>query len=428
MQVSKEYISPTKVKLKITAGQALLDEAKQQVLSQLQQQMKLPGFRPGKAPLNIVEKNADPSQLQTEFLEQAVNKLYVDAVIQENVRPVTQPTVNITKFVPFTTLEVEAEVEAVGKIKLPDYKTIKIIKKTNKVTDKDVEDVIAQLRLRGADKKDVQRAAKEGDEVVLDFKGSDAKTKESISGADGNDYPLVLGSNTFIPGFESNIVGLKAGDKKSFTLEFPADYGVKTLQKRKVTFDVTIKKVSEVIESKVDDAFAAKVGPFKTVAELKEDIKKQLLAEKEHEAERAFENELIEVIASKSEVDIPEALVEDELKRLEEEEKRNLVYRGQTWQEHLNEEGVTEEEHSAKKRPAAENRVKAGLVLSEISSKEGVDVTPSDIDLRIKLLKGQYQDAQMQAQLDRPENRREVASRLVTEKTIALLKQFAESK
>lgn len=421
MQVTKEYTSPTDIKLFIQAGQALLDETKQQVLAQLAQKVKVPGFREGKVPLNLVEKNVDPSLLQTEFLEQAINRLYIDAITQENIRPVAPPQVNVTKFVPFTTLEVEAEVQAVGEIKLGNYKGVRLAKKDVKVTAKDVDEVLSQLKLRAAERKDVTRAAKDGDEVVIDFSGKDASTKQKISGADGTDYPLVLGSNTFIPGFEPNLVGLKASEDKTFTIEFPKDYGVAALQSRKVSFSVTVKKVQEVIEPKLDDAFAAKVGPFKTIAELKADIKKQLTAERQQEADRQYENELVEKIAEKTQVAIPSALIDEEIERLEAQEKQNLAYRGQTWQEHLKAEGVTEEQHKEQKRPAAELRVKAGLTLSEIAEKESLQITPEELEIRLQLLKGQYQDKTMQAELDKPENRREIAARLLTEKTIAKL-------
>lgn len=428
MQVTKEYISPTDIKLKMVAGQALLDEVKQLTLAKLGKNLKIAGFREGKVPLNLVEKNLDQTLLQTEFLEEAVNRLYIDAVTQENVRPVAPPKVNITKFVPFTTLEVEAEAPAVGEIKLGNYKNIKLAKNVISVTAKDVNDVIEQLKSRAAEREAVKRAAKNGDEVVIDFSGKDASTKQKINGADGKDYPLALGSNTFIPGFEPNLIGLKADDEKTFTVEFPKDYGVAALRSRKVTFTVTVKKVQAIIKPKLDKTFAAKVGPFKTVAELKADIKKQLNSERQQEADRDFENELIEKVANKTTVAIPKMLIDEEIDRMEAQEKQNLAYRGQTWQEHLDAEGVSEEQHKENKRPTAELRVKAGLTLSEIAEKENLQVTPEEMEIRMQILKGQYQDEKMQAELDKPESRRDIASRLLTEKTIQKLTSYASGK
>lgn len=425
MQVTRDTVTPTKTKLTITADASELETVKQHVLKSLSSKVKVQGFREGKAPAHLIEKQVDPAVLQTEFLDHAVNDLYVDAIQNQQLRPVAQPQINVTKFVPFTTLEFTAEVETIGEVKLADYKKIKLTRKTTEITAADVTKVLDDLRTRGAEKSDVTRAAKNGDEVTIDFKGTDAKTKEPIAGADGDDYPLLLGSGNFIPGFEEGLVGIKAGDEKTLSLTFPKDYGVADLQNRKVDFAVTAKAVKELKQPKLDDAFAASVGPFKTVAELKADIKKQLKAESEQQSQRAYENELIEQIAEKSSVAIPDSLLEEEIDRIEDEEKRNLVYRGQTWQEHLDEEGVTAEEHREKKRPQAELRVKAGLVLSEIAAQEKIDVTPEELEIRMMLLKNQYTDPQMQAELDKPEARRDIASRLASEKTIAKLTEYA---
>lgn len=246
MQVTKETTSPTQVKLTMVADQALLDAVKQEVLTRLSKNVRLQGFRPGKAPLNLVERNLDPQQLQSEFLEQAVNQLYVNAIDQEKIRPVAQPAITISKFVPFTTLEVVADVEAVGDIKLPDYKKVGVAKKDVKITEKQINDVIKDLQGRVAKREAVDRAAKKGDEAVIDFKGADAKTKEALPNTDGTDYPLTLGSGNFIPGFEEEIIGLKAGESKDFDITFPKDYGVKDMQNKKVTFSVTVKTVNAV--------------------------------------------------------------------------------------------------------------------------------------------------------------------------------------
>lgn len=428
MHVDKKRITDTKVQLSIAADDAFLARTKQTVLATLRRDVKLPGFRPGKVPAALVEKSIDPTVLQSEFLDAAVNELYVATLAQERLRPVERPEVNIKKFVPFTTLEFEALVEAVGDVKLPDYTKVKLAKKPVSVTAKDVDEVIEALRTRGAERKEVTRAAKTGDEVVVDFAGTDAETSEPIQGADGKAYPLLLGSNAFIPGFEDNLIGLKVGEEKTFTLTFPKDYGVQALQGKKVTFKVTATKVHEVVKPEIDDEFAAKVGPVKTVAELKADIKKQLTAEQQTQAERDFESELLARIAEQSSVAIPKVLIEEEIERAELDEKQNLAYRGQTWQEHLTAEGVTEAEHREQKRAVAEQHVKAGLILTEIAEREGLQVLPEELEIRLQILKGQYQDKQMQAELDKPESRRDIANRLLTEKTLTQLKTYASAK
>jgi trigger factor len=428
MQVVIKHLNDTKVQLNLTADAEMLQAVKKEVLGQLAKTMRIQGFRPGKAPLHMVEKNADATALQTEFLDRAMNQLYVAALRQENLRAVAQPEVKITKFVPFDSLELEAEVAVVGAVKLPDYKKLKVAKKEAKVAAKDVDDVITNLRGRMAEKKDVDRAAKDGDCAWIDFTGVDGKTKEPIDGADGKDYPLTLGSNSFIPGFEENVVGMKSNDEKSFTLTFPADYGVADLQNRKVTFTVTVSKVQAVSEPKVDDAFAAKIGPFKTVTELKADIKKQLTAEKESQTEREYTDDVLSKITEKSTVAIPPILIDEQVERTLDEQRQNAVYSGQTWEEFLKAEGTDEEALRTKLRPQAELRVKAGLVLAEIAEIEKVNVSSEELDVRMQLLKGQYQDPQMQAELEKPETRRDIHSRMLTEKTLATLADYASAK
>lgn len=425
MQTTRKDLSPTKLELTVTATAAELQPVKDHVLRDLQRDVNMAGFRKGHAPLALVEKNVDQAVLQSRFLDHAVNDLYVQAATEQKLCPVAQPEVNVTKFVPFDTLEFKATVEVVGKITLPDYKKIKMAKQVEKTTAKDVDAVIEDLRRRDGEKVDVDRAAKDGDEVVLDFHGVDAKTKKDIEGADAKDYPLALGSGAFIPGFEPEVVGLKPGDEKTFDVTFPADYGSAELQNKKVTFTITLKKVREVKLPELNDAFVAKVGPFKTVEELKADIKQQLEVEKENQAQRKLENDLLAEIAEKAKADIPTVLIDEEIDRMELEEKRNLLYRGQTWSEHLKAEGKTEKEHKEGLRESAEARVKTGLVLGEVAEAEQIKVDDKDLDARIAELKQQYTDKQMQAELNKPENRRELMSRLLTEKTIAKLVGYA---
>ena len=425
MQVTKKNLTDTKVQLTLVADAEQLTKIKQRVLRSLASTMKLSGFREGKAPLSLIEKQADPARLQSEFLEQALNHVYAEALRAEKLRPVEESKVKITKFVPFDTLEAEAEVEVVGAVTLPDYKKIKLAKEKVTVSAAEIDEVIANLLTREAEKKEADRAAKDGDEVIIDFKGVDAKTKEPIQGADGKGYPLQLGSNTFIPGFETNLVGVKPGAEKTFVLTFPKDYGVKALQNRKVEFTVTATKVNEVVKPKADDAFAAKVGPFKTMADLKADIAKQLEAEKQYRAEQQYADNLLTKITEKSKVAIPEVLVDEQVDRIERDQRQNLLYRSQTWQEFLDSEGLTDKTYREKQRPAAELRVKAGLVLAEVAEQEAIDVTEEEVAAQMAALRARYPDKQMQAELDKPETKREIASRLITEKTVVKLTEYA---
>lgn len=427
MQVARTDNSPTEVTLKVAADEKDLAPIKAHVLTHFAGSVKVPGFRAGTAPSAILEKHIDQQAMQNEFLEHAVNELYRRAAVGENLKPVASPNVQIKKFVPYSQLEFDAEVTVLGKVTLPNYKNIKLAPPKITVTAQDVAGIIKSLQARMAERKQVERPAKKGDEVVIDFTGNEEDGKP-VKGAVGQEHPLLLGSGTFIPGFEEQLVGLSAGKTKEFTLTFPKDYGAREMQGKKVKFHVSVKKVHEMVEPKVDDAFAAKAGPFKTVAELKADIKKQLEIEKQRQADRDYENQVIGKIVEKSAAEIPERLIDEQVMNAEEEEKRNLVYRGQTWQEHLKQEGITEEQHRQRQRPDAEQRVKAGLVLSEIAESEGIEVSDQEVDERIGLLKSQYQDPAMRGELDKPQNRQDIAARILTEKTIAKLVDYASKK
>jgi len=426
MHIKSTHKTDTLVEMTITANEADLSPAKASTLKKLAPQVKVQGFREGKVPLNLVEKNIDPQVMQSEFLEVAMGGLYNQALNEEDLRPVANPEVDLKKFVPYTTLEFTVTVPVIGKIVMPDLKKVKINKKPLTIEAKQVNDVIESLRTRLAERKSVERAVKDGDETTIDFKGTDEKG-EAVNGAEGKDYPLQIGSDTFIPGFEANLIGMKPKETKSFTLTFPKDYGVAALQNKKVTFEVTVNKVEELVPPKLDDDFATKAGPFKTLAELKKDVKEQLTIERGREADRVYEEELLQKIAAKTTVAIPEQLVDEQIERIENEEKQNLMYRGQTWEEHLKEEGVSAEEHKEQKRPAGRDRVKIGIVLSEIAEAEKIVVTPEEFEIRINILKGQFQDATAQAELEKPEVQRDILARMITEKTIQALVDYANS-
>lgn len=423
MKIQVERIKEVQALVHITASEDELSKIKTKVLNKLGQSIKVAGFRAGKVPIAVVEKNVDQQTLQTEFLNEAINMLYTAALKEDRIRPVAPPKVDVTKFVPYTTLEITLDVAVVGEITLPDYKKISVKKPTVKVAKEQIDEVLKNLQTRGAEKSEVSRAAKNGDEAWIDFEGTD-KAGKLIDGASGTDYPLVLGSKTFIPGYEENVVGMKVGDEKSFEITFPKDYGTKELQNKKVTFKVTLKKVNEVSEPKLDDEFAQNMGPFKTLAELKENVELQLKGEAEAKAERDYEAEIVNSLVDKTKVAIPDTLIDEQKELILQEVRQNAMYRGMTYDDFLKSSNVTEEEFiKAEVVPEAERRIKAGLMLSEIADKESIDVTPEELEVRIQQMKGQYKDPKTHEELDQPENRREINARIRSEKVIAFLKK-----
>ncbi|HUD03464.1 MAG TPA: trigger factor [Patescibacteria group bacterium] len=425
MQVTVKVVSETITKLTVSADYKDLARVKRHVVAKSAQKIKVQGFREGKVPVEIAEKHLDANFLQSEVLDEAINHLYIDAINQNRLRVVAPPKVELKKFVPYTDLEFTAEVEVVGKITLPEYKNLNIKIGEVKVTAADVKEILERLQKQASQFKDVTRVAKESDRITIDFEGTDEKG-QPVKGATGKDYQLILGSKTFIPGFEDNLNGTKAGQEKTFKLIFPKDYQIKVLQSKKVTFKVIVNKIEETITPDLNDVFAAKVGPFKNLEELKKDISKQLELEKSRQAQAEFEDKIIKTIVDKTKLTLPESILNEQIEAVDKEFRQNLDYRGETFEEYLTNTVQTEQEyHDKELKPAAETRLKAGLVLSEIAELENINVSPEEIEIRIQVLKGQYtSNPEINADLEKPETRRNIASRLLTEKTIAKLVSY----
>lgn len=411
--------SDTKVLVTITLDAADLAGVQQKTIQKLAKKVKVAGFRPGKVPAAVAAKNLDPNLLNSELLEDAVNTFTVQVFEAEKLTPLDRPQVEVTKYVPGQELEYTAEVEIIPAITLGDYKKLKTKREDVDVTAKDVNEVIDRLRASSSTKNEVTRAAKNGDEVTIDFAGTDKDGKE-VPGATGTDYDLVLGSNSFIPGFEEGIVGKKVGDKFDLALTFPKDYHHKPLAGAKVTFAVTVKAVKEIALPELNDEFVARNGAFKTVAAFKADITRELTEQKEREAVDKLKDSLVEQLVAGSKIPTPEVLINDQLEALERDFTQNLMYRGMTLEQYLEQQGKTREDWRKKDlQDQAVRRVQVGLALAELSKIEDITVTKEELDERLAQLAKQYGNApDIMKQLDTPETRRDLVNRVMTEKTV----------
>lgn len=429
MKATSKKLSTTQYELSFHVDEPTLKIAKEHSLNKLSKGVKLAGFRAGKAPLHMVEKAIDVQLLQNEFINEALNHSLTKVLEDEKIRPVTQPKVELLKFVPYEVVEFKVTVDVLGPIKLPDYKKLGVIKPEVKIEASDVDQVIKNLQKHMAVKNDVDRQSKIGDQIWIDFEGKDNKG-ELVNGASGKDYPLILGSNTFIPGFEDNLVGLSAEQDKTFDVTFPKEYAVKALQGKKVTFNCRVNKVQEVLEPELNDELAKKANPsLSNVKELKEDIKKQLTIERSRQADQEYDNAIVTAVVEGTKVEIPEAIIEENVNSVMRDITQNLLYRGQTYQEFLENLNETEDSYREKEiLPEARRRVVAGIALSEIADKENVQITPEELEMRLRVLGAQYSsDEKMKQELQTEEGRRTVAGKLLTEKTIAKLKSYAKS-
>ncbi len=419
MKRTIENVSDTRVKLTISLEPTELDAAEQVAITKLAQKVKVPGFRAGKAPASVAAKHIDPMALSQETLENALSKAVAEAFLGEELQALERPEVDVKAYVPGQSLEFTAEAEVLPKIKLGDYKKLSVTKPKVTVAAKEVDEVLERLRQSQAGKKEVKRAAKNGDDVIIDFVGK--KDDVPFNGGTAEEYPLRLGSNSFIPGFEEGIVGKKPGETFDLDLAFPEDYHSADLKGAKVVFTVTLKTVNEVELPELNDEFASKSGPFKTLAELKKDIKEELTARKEAEARDKQKDEIVEKLIAASTVPVPEILLNDQIRSVEQDITQNLMYQGRSIEQYVKDQGFASRDEWLDKdvAPIAKKRVQAGLVLAELSKAEKITASTEDVDKQIASYKEQYKNnPQMIAQFDQPGTRQDVASRVLTEKTV----------
>ncbi len=419
MKHTLKKLSDTQVLVSVIASEQDLADAKATALKHLSREIKVPGFRKGKVPANVAEKNLDPNLLGTEVAEHAINATMNEVITVEGMRVLDQPKIGLKKFVPYTELEFEATVDVIPEVKLGNYKKLKVKKTAKEVEQADVDEVLERVKQNFAEKKDVKREAKLTDEVTIDFVGK--KDGEAFEGGTSEDYALVLGSKSFIPGFEEAIVGHKAGEKFDIPLTFPKDYHSEELKGAKVVFEVTLKRVTEVSTPELTDELAKKVGPFETVKDLTDDIRRELAAQNERVADNEYKDGLVEALIKASNIPVPEVLVEDQMKSVEQDAKQNLMYRGMTPEDYMTQKGYKDEEEWREKefKDVATKRVQAGLALAELSKLENIEVTKEELDARHDEMLAQYPN--MKEQLDTPEARADLVNRIVTEKTLAKL-------
>lgn len=419
MKTTVTHESDTRVKVVVAADHAELAAAEQVALKRLAKTVKVNGFRTGHVPLEIVKKHADPNALAQETLDAALNRAVAEAFLSNDLQVLARPEVEIKKYVPGELLEFTAEADVLPEVKLGDYKKLKAKKAAVNVDKKEIDEVIERIQKGLSEKKEVKRAAKIGDETAIDFVGK--KDGEAFQGGTGKDYPLVLGSNSFIPGFEDALVGLKAGDTKDVKLAFPKDYHAKDLAGQDVVFEVTVKKVNSVKLPALDDKFAAKAGPFTSMDDLRKDIKAEITAQAERKATDDLKDELVKQLVAKSTVSVPSVLRDDQIRSLEQDLRQNLMYRGRTLEQYFEEKGYADRDAwvKAEANDAADARIKAGLVLAQLSKELKIEATADELAAHINAYKQQYaNNPKMAKHFDKPEAQREVANRLITEKTI----------
>ena len=346
------------------------------------------GFRKGKAPRAIIEKNYGPSVFYDDAIDHLFSKEYGEVLMNEkDIEPVSNPEIRIDKF-DDNGIVIIAEVQGMPEVKLGEYKGLTIKKATGEVTDEQVEKELNQARERQARYVEVNREARDGDFAVIDFVGSvDGKEFE---GGKASDYRLKLGSKTFIEGFEDQVIGMKAGETKDVNVTFPAEYFSEELKGKPAVFVVTLKRVEEKQLPELNDEFASNISEFETLDEYKADLRKHLQENLELKLKRENENNLIEAIVKSSEVEIPEIMIERQIDMFIEDFSMRLSYQGYKVEDYLSQMDMTMQQLRDERKEQAKETVKTRLVLETIVKKENLDVTDKELNEKLKETADKY--------------------------------------
>ncbi|MFC5542233.1 trigger factor [Ureibacillus sp. FSL K6-3587] len=364
-----------------------LDQAFQKIVKQI----NVPGFRKGKVPRNIFEKRFGVEALYQDALEILVPEEYSKAVDETGIFPVDYPEIGeLDGFEKDKDFTFTAKVTVKPEPKLGEYKGLEVKKLSTEVTDEEVEEQIQNLLNRKAEfeiKED--EPIVEGDIAVIDFEGFIGD--EAFEGGKGEDYSLEIGSGQFIPGFEDQLVGVKAGETKDVQVTFPEEYHAEELAGKDATFKVTVKEVKTKVLPELNDEFAKEADPeVESVDELRNKIKERLAEQKKNEAESTLRDELVEKAAENAEMDIPEAMIHNEIHRMIDEFAQRLQMQGMSLDLYYQFSGQTEKDLHEQFKEDAETRVRISLTLEAIAKAENIEVTQEDIDKELEKMAEQF--------------------------------------
>ena len=388
LQVEKLENNTAKLTIEVPAGE--FDKAIQTAYQKNKNKFNVPGFRKGKVPYAMVEKMYGAGVFYEEAANELIPDAYANAAAESELEIVARPEINVTQIEKGKPFVFEAEVTLKPEIKLGKYKGVKVEAMDTTVTD---EDVAAELdkvkeqnaRLVAADDK----AVEDGDQTTIDFEGF--VDGVAFEGGKGEDYPLTIGSHSFIDTFEEQLIGKKVGEEVEVNVTFPEQYQAKELAGKPAMFKVTIKEIKVKEYPELDDDFAQDVSEFDTLDEYKADIKKNLEEKKAQEAEADKESKVIEAIVNDSEMDIPEKMIEAQSQQMVEEFAQNIAMQGISFDQYMQFTGTTVDQLTEQVKPQAEARVQSSLVLEAIVKAEKIEASDEEFDEEIKRMAERYQ-------------------------------------
>lgn len=398
MKVEIKNLPKSEVELTITVPFETYKKWEKKALEDIGKEIKVEGFRPGNVPEDIVRKKVDAKTIKGATLDYVFPQTYSKAAQEHDLKVIAQPKVEIKKDIEKDgdDFVYTATVAIMPEVKVGNYKKIKVSKKPVKVEQKSIDESIELLMGRFAEWNDVEGEAKLEDRAECDFEGFDEGGAAITSTASKN-HPIILGSKTMIPGFEDAILGMKKGETKEFNIDFPKDYHAKNMQGKKVKFKITVNRIEEKKSQTLNDSMVAKItGKSQTVDDFKKMVEKNLQAEIEQKAKAEHENAIVSEIIKITKAELPDAMIEQELDMMMNEQKQRITQQGMQWDKYMEHIKKTEEDFKKDFSKGAEERIYARLGVHHIIQDAKIETDDAEVNTKIEEMIAKYPKEQGQ--------------------------------
>ncbi len=414
------------VKITFNIEAEKFEEAMKKVYSKTAKYFNIPGFRKGKAPMQLVERQYGSAIFYEDAFNELVPEIYDEAIKENKIEAVSRPNIDIVQMEKGKELIFTATVETKPEVELGKYKGIEIKKIEYKATDKDVEHELGHMAERNARLVTVEdRPVEKGDITTIDFEGSIDGVK--FEGGSAENHELEIGSNTFIPGFEDQIIGMKIDEVKDVKVKFPDDYFSKDLAGKDAVFKVTLHEIKKKELPKIDDEFAKDVSEFDTLDELKNSIKERLDTDNERKAKYETEEEAIKTVCENAKLDIPNGMVELEIDNMMKDMETRLSYQGLNLNQYMQMLGKSEADMRNEFKEQAERQITSRLVLEAIVKTEKIEATDEEVAEKVKEMAKQYGRKEEEL-LENEQLKEYISENLKTEKAIDFIVKNAKKK
>jgi trigger factor len=385
MKASWEKTEKNRGVLTVETDEQSVADAINQAFKKVVKKVNVPGFRKGRVPRVIFERHFGVESLYQDALDILLPKAYEEAVEETGITPVDRPDIDIEQLEKGKSLIFKATVTVKPEVKLGQYRELEVPEKDFSVTDEAVDEEIERMRKQQGELEVVEdEPVQEGDTVIIDFKGY--VDDEPFEGGSAEKYTLELGSGTFIPGFEDQIVGMTVDEERDINVTFPEDYNATELAGKDAVFKVKLHEIKRLNLPELDDEFAQDVSEFDTLEELKADVRKRLEENKEKEKEEYIRNELVKLATENAEVEVPHVMIHHEMDHMLHHFEQQLSFQGLNLEMYRQFTGQSEEEIKEKFHDDAEQKVRSSLVLEAIAKEENIEVTEEDIEAEIARL------------------------------------------